>query len=284
MEIDTGSTTKISRRALVAGAGASFLFNLGTASAANPQISDYILASACKFSDGGYGAVLLDHKGAVLKRIDLPARGHDVVFNPSGDKVVVFARRPGNFATTFDVAGSRHAELFFAPQGRHFYGHGVFSTDGRLLFASENDFDNATGRIGIYDAANGFSRVGEFDSHGIGPHEIALMPGGKSIAICNGGIETHPNSGRAKLNLDAMKPSIVFIDVRDGSLIEKQPLANGLTQLSVRHMSVALDSTIVFGCQYQGEAADRPQLMGRVSPGVPLQFYETPKSDRKSVV
>ena len=36
-------------------------------------------------------------------------------------------------------------------EGRHFFGHGVFSPDGKLLYATENDFEAARGVIGVYD-------------------------------------------------------------------------------------------------------------------------------------
>ncbi len=96
--------------------------------------------------------------------------------------------------------------------GRHFFGHGVFSPDGALLYATENDFDNAAGMVGIYDARSGFARIGEFPTHGVGPHELLLLGDGRTIAIANGGIETHPDFGRAKLNLPTMKPSFVLVD------------------------------------------------------------------------
>ena len=94
--------------------------------------------------------------------------------------------------------------------GRHFFGHGVFSPDGALLYATENDFENAAGMIGIYDARANFERIGEFPTHGVGPHELLLLDDGRTIAIANGGIETHPDFGRAKLNIPTMKPSFVL--------------------------------------------------------------------------
>ena len=36
----------------------------------------------------------------------------------------------------------------------------------------------ARGVIGVYDATDGFRRIGEFDTYGIGPHEMLLTPDG----------------------------------------------------------------------------------------------------------
>ena len=88
--------------------------------------------------------------------------------------------------------------------GRHFFGHGAFSPDGRLLYATENDFDNARAVVGVYDVGSGFARIGEFGTQGVGAHELLLSPDGELLVVANGGIETHPDYGRAELNLDTM--------------------------------------------------------------------------------
>ena len=101
---------------------------------------------------------------------------------------------------------------FAPPEGRHFYGHGFFSADGRLLYATENDWEGERGVLGIYDPGAGYARIGEIDTGGIEPHEAMLMSDGRTIAIANGGIATHPDFGRTKLNLATMAPSLVYLD------------------------------------------------------------------------
>ena len=51
--------------------------------------------------------------------------------------------------------------MFTTPTDRHFYGHGVFASDGHLLFTTENDFAAEAGVIGIWDVTGGFKRIGE---------------------------------------------------------------------------------------------------------------------------
>ena len=159
-----------------------------------------------------------------------------------------------------------------SPPGRHFFGHGVFSPDGRLLYATENDFENAAGMIGIYDATGGFARIGEFPTHGMDAHEMLLLGDGRTLAIANGGIETHPDFGRAKLNIATMKPSFVFIDRLSGGLIEKHELAPELHQLSIRHMDEDASGTLWFSGQYEGPETDRPPLIGKARRGEELQL------------
>ncbi|MDQ2633985.1 MAG: DUF1513 domain-containing protein, partial [Pseudomonadota bacterium] len=118
---------------------------------------------------------------------------------------------------------------------------------------------------------------GEFPTHGVGPHELLLLADGRTIAIANGGIETHPDFGRAKLNLPTMKPSYVLVDRRTGDLIEKHELPAELHQLSIRHMDTDETGAVWFGCQHEGPATERPALVGRAVRGRELQLIDMPE-------
>jgi hypothetical protein len=176
---------------------------------------------------------------------------------------VAFARQPDTFAVAFEVNGARLPQLFITPADRHFFGHGAFSADGRLLFATENDFEGERGVIGVYDVSAGFRRVGELPSGGVGPHEVLLMPQGNILAIANGGILTHPDYPRANLNLATMAPNLSYVSTETGEVVEIVALPQGLHRLSIRHLAVAFDDSLWFGCQWEGEMAERPLLVGR---------------------
>ncbi len=212
-----------------------------------------------------FEAVLLDAQGRDLKVVALPDRGHSFAVDHARQRAVVFGRQPGFFALAFDFDSDAPPQPLALPHDRHFFGHGCFSTDGRHLFATENDFDGERGVIGIYDTTPGgnWRRLGEFDSGGIGPHEVVLMPDGNTLCVANGGILTHPDYGKRELNLDTMQPSLAYLDARDGRLLERHKLPAQLHRLSIRHLALAADGHIWFGCQYMGDLADQPPLVGR---------------------
>lgn len=266
----------IDRRDFLRAAGATFVAALGQPALARILAADAVFATAYQKRDGSFGAAVLSEDGKLLHQVPLPDRGHDVTFDPVSGRSVIFARQPGTFAVVFDHAGKSVPMTIQSVAGRHFYGHGVFSPDGALLYATENDFDNAAGMVGIYDARDAFRRTGEFPTHGIGPHELILLGDGRTLAIANGGIETHPDFGRAKLNIPTMKPSFAFIDRISGDLIEKHELPPDLHQLSIRHMDVDADGGIWFGCQYEGPATDRPLLVGSARRGQQLKLLDMP--------
>ncbi|OYW97018.1 MAG: hypothetical protein B7Z15_23890, partial [Rhizobiales bacterium 32-66-8] len=225
---------------------------------------------------GGYGAVLLGESGDVIATLALPDRGHDITISREAGRGVVFARQPGTFAVVFDPAGREAPVTLTSVEGRHFFGHGVFSPDGRLLYATESDFEAAQGVIGIYDATDAYRRIGEFPTYGTGPHEMLLLPDGVTFVVANGGIETHPDFGRTELNLETMDPSVVFIDRRDGTLVGQLRLAAGLHQLSIRHMAIDRRGRVWFGCQYKGGPGASPQLVGYATLDGEIRLIELP--------
>ena len=102
------------------------------------------------------------------------------------------------------------------------------------------------------------------------------MPDGRTLAIANGGIETHPDFGRAELNLDTMEPSLAFVDAPTGDLIGLLKLDAGLHQLSIRHMAVDARNRVWFGCQFRGELTQMPQLVGYATLDGDIRLIELP--------
>ncbi len=247
-------------------------------SAAALAQDDTLFASAFMAKDETYGFALLNAAGDIITKQELPDRGHSFAANGPDGKAVIFARRPGTFALAFDPKKQTEPLLFSSPEGSHFYGHGLFSRDGKLLYATENAFetgqDNNSGIIGIYAVASGFKRIGAFASGGIDPHDMVLMADGKTLCVANGGILTHPDSGRQMLNLDTMKSVICFIDVTSGTLLESHELPASLQRLSLRHMAEDATGAIWIGGQYEGDAANRPPLIARVGLGEELVLPE----------
>jgi hypothetical protein len=233
-------------------------------------------AAAAQRLDGSHAVLLLSASGAVVREIPLSARGHDIAVHAASGRAVAFARRPGTFAVAFNLHDQSPPIVFDAGEGRHFYGHGVFSTDGRLLYVTENDFAQERGVISVYDVEAGYRKSGEFASHGVGPHDVLLLEDGRTLAIANGGIDTVPDSGRADLNLDTMQPSLTFVDCLSGQLIAKHALGDDLHRLSIRHLAVSTDGQVWFGGQWKGAQSETPQLVGYAAPKSGIRLIAPP--------
>lgn len=257
------------RRAFLAGAIAAGLVPTPTwAEAGSPR---YL--SAAQKPDGRYALFGLNRFAEIAFEVPLPARGHAAAAHPYRPEAVAFARRPGTYALVVDCRNGQALARLSAPEGRHFYGHGAFSADGERLYTTENDYENATGIVGVWDARRGYARVDEFPSGGIGPHDIKLLSHGEALAVANGGIETHPDTGRTKLNIPTMRPNLSIVSL-DGRVDERLELDASLHKNSIRHLAVGPDGLIAFAMQWQGDATETVPLLGVKSTETPMRLFD----------
>lgn len=202
-----------------------------------------------------FGVVGIDEYRQLVWQTTMPERVHDIVVQPQqGDAikrhVVVMGRRPSECFWVLDSSSGQVLHSIKAASNRHFYGHACFSLDGESLYVSENDTADLTGKIGIYNAKNSYQKTGEIDAHGIGPHELIMHPKGEMLIIANGGIKTEQAS-REELNLDTMKPALTYLDRKTGKLLAQiTPQHN---QMSIRHLDIHHDGTVMIGVQFQGQ-------------------------------
>ncbi|CDN56792.1 Uncharacterized conserved protein UCP028101 [Neorhizobium galegae bv. officinalis bv. officinalis str. HAMBI 1141] len=267
----------IDRRGFLKAAGVIFTAALSPRSLMALERTDAVYASGFKAPDGSFGVATVSERGEIIDRVALPARAHGMAYSTATGRTVAFARRPGTFAMVFDPSRQTEPIMITSPEGRHFYGHGHFSPDGTRLYASENDFDGNRGTIGVYDTWDKFHRIAEFDAHGIGTHDMTVSDDGKLLVIANGGIETHPDFGRTKLNVDRMEPSLVLLDAKTGALIQRHRLPASLKQLSTRHLDITDNGRIWFACQWEGARNALPPLAGWFSRGEDLSFVSLPE-------
>ena len=237
--------------------------------------------SAASDSNGRYIGVWQDKHWQVSQSI--PHRGHDSLFHRQRQELVFFSRRPGREMYIIDAKQGSLLHTVNSDDGYHYYGHGCLSADGRYLYTTENHFaGDGGGSIGIYDCQQDYQCIGHLNCDGIGPHELALMPDGKTLAIAMGGIKTLPASGRTTLNPDTMSPALHYLDIASGRIVERQAAPH--FQLSLRHLDVAPNGQIIIGAQYQGSLPSRLPLVYSHQRGenltamsygdIPLQFKQ----------
>lgn len=232
---------------------------------------------------GRCSAVVLDlASGREVAQVALPARGHGIAVRPgngpasrAGPECVAFARRPGNFGVVFGRNGEAPRWLP-TRDDRHFFGHGLYAPDGRLLLTTENDFERGTGVIGVRDVEAGYRRIGEITSGGIDPHEAVLLSDRRTLVVANGGIRTHPDDPRVEIDLPAMQPCLAYVDTETGDLLERHELPGAMNMLSIRHLAVGAGDAVVFGCQWRGTPWHTQPVIGWHRRGKPLQLAALP--------
>jgi hypothetical protein len=222
----------------------------------------------------GFALHGLSAGGRSLFQIALPGRGHAAAAHPTRAEAVAFARRPGTFALVIDCGTGAVLHRLSPPEGLQFNGHGAFSADGSLLMTSEVVAEGSAGRIGLWDTVS-YQRLTDWPSHGIGPHEIRLLPDGR-LAVANGGIQTDPVD-RTKLNLATMRPNLALLSP-DGTLSDLTALPD-LPQNSIRHLALVGDA-IAFAMQWEGDPAEPVPLLGLWTPGTAPRLCEPAPKDQ----
>lgn len=219
--------------------------------------ADTWFVSCCTDRAGQNYVAAFDQVGNLINQFPIPARGHQVIGIPSKPgHALVFARRPGYFLMEVDFISGQVIQQKQNDPGQLFYGHGQIA--GKHLLTTENDYNNKRGLVVVRDLDT-LEQLDKFDSGGIGPHELRLMPDQNTIVVANGGILTHPEQPRKKLNLATMEPNLAYLSWRDGQLLDTYQLEN--KQLSIRHLDVSAEGKVVAGLQYQGALHDNTKLV-----------------------
>lgn len=245
----------MNRRRFLRTAGFALLAGAAARAGARPGSGPALLGCARR---GGVDVVagLRAGGGTTFVRA-LPGRGHAIVRRPGSDEALVVARRPGTFIVRIDAhTGEPTGDALASAPGRHFYGHGAFTADGRYLLTTENAFESGAGVLGVRDAAGGYRLLAEIPSGGVGPHALVPLPDGRGVIVANGGLRTHPDTGRALLNLDSMRPNVAVVDVDSGRLRECIELGARYHRLSLRHLDLAADGRLAVAAQHHGSRRD----------------------------
>jgi len=157
-------------------------------------------------------ALDLDDAEAAVRQTELAFLGHGVVLDPTDPfRAAVFEKR-GAGACIVDLREGEVVAPIETPAAREFYGHGAFSPDGKLLYATETVIGDGSyrGLIVVRDART-LEELGEFPSHGLSPHDCVLRDGGKTLVVTNGGGD-----------VDAGPPaSVTYVDVESEKLLDE---------------------------------------------------------------
>lgn len=235
--------------------------------------------AAARERDGSYALYGVRADGSDAFRVPLAARGHAGAGHPTRPVAVAFARRPGAFAVVIDCTSGQTLARLSPPTGQYFNGHGVFSRDGSVLYTVENVADSSQGRIGLWDS-DSWARIGQVDSHGTGPHDLARLPGSDALVVANGGLVTDPVSGDESGNITTMVSTLVCLS-SSGEVLDQMQLDPDLRLNSIRHLAVRADGLIGFAMQWQGGGSADAPLVGLYRPGTLPRLMQAPQAEHR---
>lgn len=236
--------------------------------------------SAATTSSGEHTVAGLNGYGELQFATKTGFRGHEVVVSSDRVTAIVVARRPRTSLARIRIDDGAIIDRREAEAGRHFYGHGIYTSDGTHFLTTENDYQRQRGVVVVRDT-NTLDIVDEFESFGIGPHEMKWLQDKRTLAIANGGIATHPGHDRTKLNLDRMRPNLAFVDTTSSKLIAKAEPQHRLN--SVRHIDVLADDRIVVAMQQEDNAAEDQPIVALASIDGSMPSLAMPAADLREL-
>lgn len=210
----------------------------------------------------------LDDPEAGQRVIPLDFFGHGVATDPLDANRVILFEKKGKGACELDLASGSVTRPIATHADRDFYGHGAFSPDGSLLYATESVIsDQYSGAIVVRDGRT-LQELGVFPSFGARPHDCVLRDDGKTLVVTNGG-GRRPTDG---------EPCVTYVDVPSQRLIEKVLIpspefnAGHLALTSRGDLAVVSASAGGVGRDGLGAASFRPAG----EPGRALEIMEEP--------
>jgi hypothetical protein len=218
------------RRTFLGGAGAAALsLQWRWVRAGEPASRSLVLAPVRRTPPRPSGLGILDLAAETHRAVETDFVGHSVVGNPARPRrVVLVGQRPGTRSCEIDVEDGAVTNVFDSATDRQFYGHGAYSEDGSLFYATENDVKTGAGLVTVRDATT-FAVLGELPTHGVDPHEMRALGDGSTWVICNGGVTTGSVPPERR-------PSLCYVEEGSGKLLSRDELAR--RDLSIRHLAV----------------------------------------------
>ncbi|MFT7228410.1 MAG: hypothetical protein ACI8PW_000997 [Methylophilaceae bacterium] len=124
-----------------------------------------------------------------VETISSPISPHGFATEPNNhNRAAVFTKIDPD-AAVFDMEKFQAIKTIVANPGQLFYGHGAFSTHGKLLYTTKKNIENNKGYIGIRDAKTS-DYLDDFPSYGHHPHDCSLRDNGKTLVVINRGSNT----------------------------------------------------------------------------------------------
>lgn len=182
--------------------------------------------------------------------IDIGFLAHGVIKHPHRPHQVAVFEKKGRGGCEIDLKQNIITRRIQPSSGGEFYGHGAYSADSRVLYATEYDRETYAGRMVLRDAAD-MKVVGDFPTYGEWPHDCQFIDDGKVVAITNGG--GHMDGGS--------EPCVTYVSVPDGRLIERVTFPN-FPWLNAGHLLVGEQGDLAIAHAMREGLHDKEALGG----------------------
>ena len=189
----------------------------------------------------GLGDILwmeLDTQKQLL--VKAPVMPHSFLVHPTAEKTVVVIEKAGTKAAVCDFQAGKLQKLLQCPKEFEFYGHGVFSGDGKTLYVTRVERSTGIGHLVAFNAKT-YQEQGQVQVAPGGIHDSYLLSDKKTLLITSSGLQVSNYSpqGASVLKPRIEKSSLVHLDLETGKVKSKQFLDD--EDQAIGHFAVTPD-------------------------------------------
>ncbi len=116
--------------------------------------------------------------------IEAPCKAHGPVVNPKNSSLAFGSSKWGQEAYLADIKNGKLQSSVRAGNGKAFYGHSLYSTNGEFIFASMMNHETQQGYISVRKSDT-LEEVKTISTYGREPHQLQWMEADKTIAVIN---------------------------------------------------------------------------------------------------
>ncbi|MFO0604631.1 MAG: DUF1513 domain-containing protein [Polyangiales bacterium] len=201
----------------------------------------------------------LDAPSPVAEPMPLAFLAHGVSVHPREPWRAAVFEKKGPGACLVDLRARAVERPVETSRSRRFYGHGAWSPDGSVLYATESRVDrNFAGLLVARDGVT-LRELGAIDTGGLSPHDCRLLDGGRVMAVTNGGGPTDARGGA---------PSVTFLDLATRKVLDRVALSG--SRVNAGHVDVGpRGEAVVVSAPREGfsDADRRPGGVSILRPG-----------------
>jgi len=166
----------------------------------------------------GSDIVVVDLENHEVNTYPVGCTAHDFVQNPLNPRRVWLSEKWGAHAKEVDFQTGEITRTLISPPNTQFFGHGLFSKNGDLLYFTRGNFKSGLGHIVGYDTRN-FEQVVDFPVAVGGVHDLHFTSKG-TILVTSTGLTLVQGSNPAA-GPQAELSSLVEADLATGEVIRK---------------------------------------------------------------
>lgn len=156
-------------------------------------------------------ALLITSTNGEHNLIEAPCKAHGIMVAPNNPDLAFASSKWAEYAYLADIKNNKLVKVVVADKKHSFYGHSLYSADGKFIFASMMDLENDEGYISVRDSTT-LKEIKRIQSYGRQPHQLHWIEQDKIVGVINS----------TPLNSDKEYYHSIFsvINVQNGQLIK----------------------------------------------------------------